>query len=158
MCPSAAVTLCDTRFWRVCMHAKYVCECILYFHCARLVCQCPGSTAGIGERRWLVCFGDRAHTLGCVLSLQWRGCCNKVQKETTAEENRHCFHCVYFCMLVGSLFRAPSPPSFPVGAAALNTNAYSSLIKHRLICVLRTECLYRCSHLNCRRYIVLNYT
>lgn len=30
-----------------CMH---MCECILYFHCVCLACQCTGSTAKIGER------------------------------------------------------------------------------------------------------------
>lgn len=140
----------------------FISLCMLGLPVYRKYCQDQG-------KRWLACSGDEAHTLWCVLSLQWRGSSNKVQKEKTAQEKGHCFPhecvsvCVSVCVLGASFvlrpcLLPPSPPSFLVGVVALNTNAYSSLIKPRLICVLRPECLYRCRNLNCQRYIVLNYT
>lgn len=51
------------------------------------------------RKRWSACSSDEAHTLWCVLSLQWRGSSKKVQKKKTAEESRHCFYCLCLCVV-----------------------------------------------------------
>lgn len=49
-------------------------------------------------KKWAPCSGDEAHTLWCVLSLQWRGSSSKVQKGKTG--GAVCVCCVHVCGLL----------------------------------------------------------
>ncbi len=142
-----------------------VCERVLYLHCARLACQCTGSTARLGDRGGrrasatrLAPSGVCCHFGGGVPPTRYK---RRRQQRRTGTVFTLCV-CVCVCasgvasFVLQPCLLPPSPPSFLIWHST--QRAHSSLIKHRLICVLKPECLHRCSYLNYRRYIVLNYT
>lgn len=109
---SVCVHVSNMHFWR-CMHVgvrvhPLRASCMLGLPAHRKYCQEWGT-------RWLACSGNEAHTLWCVLSLQWRGSSNKVQKEKTAQEKGRCVPrvcvCVFWEPLCASTMSTSSQPS-----------------------------------------------